>query len=52
MKHIHKLITFLSGKKTYIAAALMVALGVVQSDMQLILEGVTVAALRAGIAKK
>lgn len=38
------------GYKTYTAAVLMVLLGIVQKDLQLILEGVTVAALRHGIS--
>ena len=56
--------TFLSGKKTYIIAALMVAVGIVQGltgevaawqgvidNALIILNGVGFAAIRAGVAK-
>lgn len=52
MAHYHmKILNFLSGKKAYIVAALMVALGLLQGDNQLVLEGLSVATLRAGISK-
>ena len=43
--------TFLSGKKTYIVGILMIALGLLQGDNQLILEGLGLLSLRAGISK-
>ena len=47
-----KVIHFLKGKKSYIVAALMVALGLLQGNTELVLEGLSVAALRAGISSK
>lgn len=46
-----KIISFLSGKKAYLVAILMVALGLLQGDDKLVLEGLAVASLRAGISK-
>ena len=43
--------TFLSGKKTYVVGILMIALGLLQKDNQLILEGLGLLTLRAGISK-
>ena len=40
-----------SGKKAYIVGVLMIALGLMQGDNSLILEGLGVISLRAGIAK-
>ena len=45
------LITFFAGKKTYIIGALMIALGFLQNDMKMVLEGIGFITLRAGIAK-
>lgn len=42
---------FLSGWKTYIVAVAMVIVGLYQKDTQLVLEGVGLAALRAGVSK-
>ena len=41
--------TYLKGKKTYIAAGLLVLAGVIIGDMQIILEGLAVAGLRDAI---
>lgn len=46
-----QIIAFLKGKKTYIVAALMIVLGLLQGDNQLILEGLGILTLRAGIKK-
>jgi hypothetical protein len=43
---------FLAGKKTYVVAALMVVLGLVQGDMQMVLNGLGFAGLRLGVANK
>ena len=45
------IINFLRGKKTYIVGILMVILGFLQEDSELILEGVGFVTLRAGIGK-
>jgi len=44
-------IEFLKGKKAYIVGILMVILGLLQSNNQMILEGLSVITLRAGISK-
>lgn len=46
-----KLVNLLSGKKSYIVAGLMILAGLLQGDLDLVLEGLAVAGLRAGIAK-
>lgn len=46
-----QIIDFLKGKKTYIIAVLMIVLGILQGDNQLILEGLAMMTLRAGISK-
>lgn len=46
-----KFITFFSGKKTFIVGALMVALGLLQGDNQIILEGIGFITLRLGVSK-
>lgn len=46
-----KVITFLSGKKSYIVGCLMIILGLLNGDNQLILEGLAIISLRAGISK-
>lgn len=43
------IIQFLKGKKTYAIAILMVALGLLTNDAQMILTGLGFAGLRAGI---
>lgn len=45
------LVQFLQGKKTYIIAVLMIILGYLQANQQMILEGLGLITLRAGIAK-
>ena len=42
---------FLSGYKTYIVGALMIALGLLTGDNTLVLEGIGLMTLRGGIAK-
>lgn len=46
-----KIIEFFKGKKTYIIGLLMIVLGILQQDQNLILEGIAVLFLRAGVAK-
>jgi hypothetical protein len=48
MTHI---LSFLSGKKTYIVGILMISLGLLQGDQHLVLEGISVMTIRAGISK-
>lgn len=48
---INQLIEFLKGKKTYFVAFLMIILGYLNNDQQLILEGLGLITLRAGIKK-
>ena len=45
-------IEFFKGKKTYVIALLMILLGWLNNDQKLILEGLGLMALRAGIAKQ
>ena len=45
------IINFLKGKKTYITGIVMIVLGLLQSDQNLILQGVGFMTLRAGVAK-
>ena len=47
----NKLRTLLSGKKSYLIGLLMVALGLLNGQNELILEGLAVISLRLGIAK-
>lgn len=47
----NKVMEFLSGKKTYIAAVLTILLGIVQQDNQMIMEGLMVIFLRQGVKK-
>lgn len=44
-------IEFLKGKKSYIVGILMIVLGLIQDDSKLILEGIAIMTLRAGISK-
>ena len=44
-----QIIEFFKGKKTYIVGILMIALGLLNGDKQLILEGIGFIALRAGM---
>ena len=41
---------FISGKKTYAVGALLIILGLLQKDNQLILEGIGLMTLRSGVA--
>lgn len=43
---------FLKGKKTYIVGILMIILGLLNNDQQMILQGFAVMTLRAGISNK
>ncbi len=45
-----KLITAFNGKKTYVIGVLLIALGLLQGENQLVLEGLGFITLRAGIA--
>lgn len=46
-----QIIEFLSGKKSYFIGTLMIVLGIMNSDNNLILEGIAILTLRAGISK-
>lgn len=46
-----KIIDFLSGKKSYIVGILMIVLGLLNGDNEILLQGVAVMTLRAGISK-
>lgn len=52
VNYMERLLSFFSGKKTYIVGALMILLGLMQDDKNTILEGIVFITLRAGIAKK
>lgn len=45
------MIKLISGKKTYIIGVLMILLGFLQGDNQLVLEGLGFITLRAGVKK-
>ena len=45
-----KFLDFLKGKKTYLVGFLMIVLGLLQGNNEMILEGVGFITLRAGIA--
>ena len=45
------ILEFLKGKKAYIVGLLSIILGIMQGDQNLILSGLGVLTLRAGIAK-
>lgn len=51
MKIVWKIKNFLSGKKTYCIGLLMIILGYLNNDNQMILEGLGLITLRAGISK-
>lgn len=51
MALIVKLRSLASGKKTYVVALLMIALGIMNGDNQMVLEGIGFLTLRAGISK-
>lgn len=46
-----KILNWFSGKKSYIVGILMIALGLLQGENHLIMEGLAVMTLRAGIKK-
>lgn len=48
---VQSILSYLKGKKTYIIAVLMIALGLLQGDNQLVLEGLGLITLRAGVSK-
>ena len=48
---IKETIEFLQGKKAYIVGMLMVALGLLQWNLDMVLQGLGVITVRAGIAK-
>ena len=45
------MINFLKGKKAYIIGILMVALGLLQNNIDMVMQGLSVITIRAGIAK-
>jgi len=47
----NKMIEFLKGKKSFIVGLVTLVLGLLNNDTQLILQGLSVITLRAGIAK-
>lgn len=51
MKLLKRVRDLVSGRKAYVIGVLLVVLGLLQGDNQLVLEGVAVITLRAGIAK-
>jgi hypothetical protein len=51
MEYLVKTVVFLQGKKTYLVGSLMILLGYLQGNNQLVLEGLSVVTLRAGIKK-
>lgn len=46
------IIAFTSGKKAYLVGVLMILLGVLQSNNDMVLQGLAVITIRAGISKK
>jgi hypothetical protein len=51
MEKVFNILSFLKGKKTYIVGALMIALGLLQGDSELIMQGFGFIFLRNGVAK-
>lgn len=51
MNILEKVLEFLSGRKTYVIGVLMILLGILQGDNKLILEGLGLITLRAGVSK-
>ena len=45
------IINWLKGKKTYIVGILLIVLGIIQEDNEMILEGLGFMTIRAGIGK-
>lgn len=52
LKFIADMVSFLEGKKTYIVGTLMIVLGFLQDNNQMILEGFGMLTLRGAISKK
>ena len=46
-----KILSFFSGKKTYLIGLAMIILGYYNNDSQMLMEGLAVITLRQGIAK-
>ena len=46
-----QVVAFFSGKKTYIIGGLMITLGLLQGDKEMVLEGLAFITLRAGLSK-
>jgi hypothetical protein len=46
------ILDFFKGRKTYLVGILMIALGLLQGDNNLVLQGLAFMTLRAGIATK
>ena len=51
MKIIDTIVEFFGGKKTYIVGIIMIVLGILQDNQELILQGILVLTGRAAIAK-
>jgi hypothetical protein len=47
----NRIIDFFYGRKTYITGVVMIVLGLLQGDSELVLQGVGLMTVRAGIAK-
>jgi hypothetical protein len=47
----NKIVAFFSGKKTYLIGALMIALGLLQHNTDMVMQGFAVISGRAAIAK-
>lgn len=47
----NNIVEFFKGKKTYIIGVLMIALGLLQGDYQMVLTGIGFLTMRAAIAK-
>jgi len=48
---LNKVLSLLDGRKTYLVGTLLVVLGVLQQDHEMIMEGLAFMFLRAGVAK-
>jgi len=51
MNFVKSVFTFLEGKKTYIVGGLMIMLGWLQDDTEMMLQGFGLITLRKGVAK-
>lgn len=45
-----EILNFLKGKKTYVVGTLMILLGLIQGDNNLVLEGLGLITLRSGVS--